>query len=50
MNRKIYLMPWARELDLVAQGLLAVSPGSGYNNDGNAGNDMNEDDDYNYSF
>ena len=28
MNRKIYLMPWVRELDLVAQGLLAVSPGA----------------------
>lgn len=50
MNRKIYLMPEARELNFAPQSPLAQSPGSGYNNDGNAGNNLNEDSDYNYSF
>ena len=27
-----------------------MSPGSGYSKSGNAGNTMNEDDDYSYSF
>ena len=52
MNKKeFYEAPeWGTRVLLLERKPICTSPGSGYNEDGNAGNEMTENDDYTYSF
>lgn len=52
MKKTLYVNPVIELLDAeLEEGVLIVSgPGSGYNNNGNPGNDLSEDDEYNYNF
>ena len=49
-TKQVYETPTTESLELRFEGMVCTSPGSGYNRSGGAGNVMNEDDDYNYSF
>ena len=49
-NKLLYEAPEAQTLVVRFEENIMSGPGSGYNKSGNAGNTMDEDDDYNYSF
>ena len=51
-QKEVYTSPLAEVLEVRFENcILDVSgPGSGYNNNGNAGNEMTENGDYTYSF
>ena len=48
--KSLYEAPTTDVLVVRFEGMVCTSPGSGYSRSGGAGNVMNEDDDYNYSF